>query len=333
MSILLTGGTGYIGSHIAVELIAAGHRPVIADDLSNSKASVVDRIEKITGSRPAFYEADVCDRAALRRIFDENDIEAVIHLAGLKSVAGSCAEPLRYYRNNLLSAISMLEVMRQYSCKTFVFSSSATVYSAAELPFTELSEAGSCANPYGRSKYMIERIASDAAAAEPELSVVLLRYFNPAGAHPSALIGEDPNGTPNNLMPYITKVASGELSRLRVFGSDYDTPDGTGVRDFIHVVDLARGHIAALDFALAHKGSEIFNLGTGKGCSVLELIRSFEEANGIKIDYDIVERRAGDIAASYADVSKAENILGWRAELGLADMCRDSWNYQKSRVR
>ena len=328
--ILLAGGTGYIGSHAAVALLQAGREVVIADDLSNSEESVVDRIAEITGVRPAFYRADVSDPEAVERIFAENDISAVMHFAGFKAVGESVEKPVAYYRNNLDTALTLLEAMRRHGCVSFVFSSSATVYGERNpVPYTEEMPAGGCTNPYGWTKFMIERILIDAAAADPAMSVVLLRYFNPIGAHESGLIGEKPNGIPNNLMPYITQVAAGIRERLSVFGNDYPTPDGTGVRDYIHVMDLAQGHLAALEYAEKHAGTEIFNLGTGTGYSVLEVIRAFETANGLEIPFVITARRPGDIPASYADASKAERVLGWRAERSLEDMCRDAWRWQK----
>ena len=328
--ILLTGATGYIGSHTAVELLTAGEEIVIVDDLSNSEASVIDRIEQITGKRPPFYQGDVADAALLERIFTEHEIAAVMHFAGFKAVGESVQKPLAYYRNNLDTTLTLLETMHRFGCKRFIFSSSATVYGMSEdVPFRETAPAGGCTNPYGWTKYMIEQILTDAAAADPAMSVVLLRYFNPIGAHESALIGEKPNGIPNNLMPYITQVAVGKLERLRVFGNDYPTPDGTGVRDYIHVVDLAKGHLAALRYSVEHAGTEIINLGTGTGYSVLDVINAFEKANGIRIPYEIAPRRSGDIATSYADPSKAHRLLGWTAEKTLEDMCRDSWRWEQ----
>ena len=330
MSVLLTGGTGFIGSHTAVELIEAGHSVVIADDLSNSEKSVVDRIEEITGVRPAFYQIDAADKAALQKVFEEQDIDTVIHFAGFKAVGESVEKPLEYYRNNLDTTLTLLETMRSNGCKKIIFSSSATVYSLSDdVPVTEESGPLGCTNPYGWTKYMIEQILKDACAADPELSVVLLRYFNPIGAHESGLIGEKPAGIPNNLMPYITQVAQGIREKLSVFGDDYDTPDGTGVRDYIHVVDLAKGHLAALKYADSHKGCEVFNLGTGHGYSVLDLVKTFEKVNGVEIPYVITDRRPGDIALCYADTAKAEKVLGWKAEKGIEDMCRDSWNWQQ----
>lgn len=334
MNVLLTGGAGFIGSHTAVELIAAGHGVVIADNLSNSSASVIERLERITGVRAPFYQIDVADKAALERLFAERHIDAVIHFAGLKAVGESVAKPLLYYRNNLDTTLALLETMAAHGCKRFIFSSSATVYGMTNpVPFTEDMPAGGCTNPYGWTKFMIEQILRDAAAADAELSAALLRYFNPIGAHESGLIGEQPQGVPNNLMPYLCQVAAGKLPQLRVFGDDYPTPDGTGVRDYIHVVDLAKGHAAALAYAASHTGAEAFNLGTGRGSSVLDLIRSFERVNGVEIPYAIAPRRAGDIAACWADASKAERLLGWKAQKSLDDMCRDSWNWTKKSLR
>ena len=328
MHVLLTGGTGFIGSHTAVEVIAAGHSVVIADNLANSSASVIDRIEQITGVRPRFYQIDVADKAALERVFAENELDAVVHFAGLKAVGESVAKPLLYYRNNLDTTLALLETMAEHGCKRFIFSSSATVYGMTnKVPFTEEMPAGGCTNPYGWTKFMIEQILKDTAVADPAMSVVLLRYFNPIGAHESGLIGEAPNGIPNNLMPYLCQVAAGKLPRLNVFGDDYPTPDGTGVRDYIHVVDLAKGHVAGLAYSQVHTGAEVFNLGTGRGSSVLDLVKSFEKVNGLKLPYVIAPRRAGDIAESYADASKAKRLLGWKAEKSLDDMCRDSWNW------
>ncbi len=330
MSILLTGGTGYIGSHTAVELLNRGEDVIIADNLYNSEASVVDRLEKITGRRPTFYMADVADKNSVQKIFHENEIESVIHFAGLKAVGESVEKPVEYYRNNLDTTLALLEGMRECGCKNIVFSSSATVYGMHnEAPFVETMPVGNCTNPYGWTKYFIEQILTDAAVADKDLSVVLLRYFNPVGAHSSGLIGEQPSGIPNNLMPYIMQTAAGIRHHLSVFGNDYPTPDGTGVRDYIHVVDLAKGHLKALQYAREHKGSEIFNLGTGNGTSVLELVETFQKVNNVAVPYEIVARRAGDIATCYADVTKAKKVLGWQAKLTVEDMCRDSWNWQK----
>ncbi len=329
MKILVTGGTGYIGSHTSVELLNAGYEVIIVDNLVNSKKEVVDKIETITGKKVKFYENDVCDKEALRKIFKENDhIEAVLHFAGLKAVGESVSLPIRYYENNLDSTLSLVTVMKEFDCKNIVFSSSATVYGdPEELPIPETAVVGGTTNPYGTTKYFIERILKDVCIADEDFSVVLLRYFNPIGAHESGLIGENPNGIPNNLMPYIIKVAVGELPVLNVFGDDYDTPDGTGVRDYIHVVDLAKGHICALEKALKSKGTKVYNLGTGHGYSVLELIKTFEKVNKIKVNYKIVERRPGDIAECYADASKANKELGWKATKDINDMCKDAYNF------
>ena len=330
MKVLLTGGAGYIGSHTAVEMLNAGYDVVIADNFDNSSPKVVDRIEKITGKRPALYELDVADRAAVDAMFAAEDFDAVVHFAGLKAVGESCAIPVRYYRNNIDTTLTLLEAMQKYGVNNFVFSSSATVYGIPEeVPLRE-GMPTSCTNPYGWTKYMNEQILTDAAAADKNLSVVLLRYFNPIGAHQSGLIGENPNGIPNNLMPYITQVAVGKLERLGVFGNDYPTPDGTGVRDYIHVVDLARGHLKAIEYAAEHKGTEIFNLGTGTGYSVLDIVKAFIRVNNVDIPYDIKPRRPGDIAECYADPTKAKEGLGWTAEYGIDEMCRDSWNWQKN---
>lgn len=330
-TVLLTGGAGFIGSHTAVEVIEAGCDVIIADNLSNSEAAVIDRIERITGVRPGFYQIDVADKNAVDALFEENQIDAVIHFAGFKAVGESVEKPLAYYCNNLNTALTILRAMKKYHVKNFIFSSSATVYSIAEqVPFTEESGPLGCTNPYGWTKYMIEQILQDVCVSDPELSVVLLRYFNPIGAHSSGLLGEKPNGIPNNLMPYITQVAQGIRPHLNVFGNDYPTHDGTGVRDYIHVVDLARGHVAALAFSMDHAGCEVFNLGTGKGYSVLDIVQAFEKANGVKVPYVITDRRPGDIAECYADTHKAEAQLHWKAEKGIEEMCRDAWRWQQS---
>ena len=331
MSVLLTGGAGFIGSHTAVELIRAGYDVVIADDLSNASAKVLDRIETISGTKPKFYRIDAADNAAMECVFSENQIDGVIHFAGFKCVPESTKLPLKYYRNNLDTAMTTLEVMEKYDCRAFVFSSSATVYGEHNpSPYVETMPTGTATNPYGTTKLMIEQIAMDACQANDKLSVVLLRYFNPIGAHPSGLIGEAPNGIPNNLMPYITQVAVGQREHLSVYGNDYPTPDGTGVRDYIHVVDLAVGHVKAMDYALKHTGSEAINLGTGKGSSVLEVVHAFEQASGVKIPLVITDRRPGDIASFYADASKAKKLLDWEARYSLEDMCAHSWNWQKN---
>ena len=325
--ILVTGGAGFIGSHTVVELQNAGYDAVVLDNLSNSSPESLKRVEKITGKPVKFYEADICDEAALEKVFSENDIGGVIHFAGLKAVGESCRKPLLYYRNNIGGTLNLLAVMGRHGVKSIIFSSSATVYGEPErLPLDETCRL-STTNPYGSTKLMQERILQDIYKADDEWQVVLLRYFNPVGAHESGLIGEDPNGIPNNLMPYVAQVASGKLKEINVFGDDYPTPDGTGVRDYIHVVDLARGHVAALD-KIVKSGVYIYNLGTGKGYSVLDMIHAFEKACGKTLPYEIKPRRAGDIAACYADASKAKRELGWEAENGIEEMCRDQWNWQ-----
>jgi UDP-glucose 4-epimerase len=327
MNILVTGGAGFIGSHTCVSLIEAGHNVIVADDLSNSKADVIDRIAEITGTKPKFYKTDVTDEAEVEKLFSENKIDGVIHFAGFKAVGESVELPLKYYRNNLLSTIVLANACIKHGVHKFVFSSSATVYGNNKPPFVETMPLMPATNPYGETKVISERILVDTAQANPEFGVMLLRYFNPVGAHPSGLIGEDPNGIPNNLMPYITKVANGTLPKLRVFGSDYGTPDGTGVRDYIHVVDLAEGHMAALEKMTA--GVHIYNLGTGEGTSVLQLIHAFERANNVHIPFEVVGRRAGDIAVCFANAKKAERELGWKTKRGIEDMCRDAWKFEK----
>ena len=330
-TVLLTGGTGFIGSHTAVEMINAGFDVVIADNLSNSEDAVIDKIEMITGIRPEFYNVDIADRLALNNIFEEQKVDAVVHFAGYKVVGESIDKPIEYYRNNLDTALTLIEVMKDRKVPNLIFSSSAAVYSQVkEVPCTEESGPLGCTNPYGWTKYMIEQILRDVCVSDDTASVVLLRYFNPIGAHESGLIGEKPNGIPNNLMAYITQVAEGIRQKLNVFGNDYPTPDGTGVRDYIHVVDLAKGHVAALRYSLEHTGCEVFNLGTGSGYSVLDLVETFERVNGVKVPYEIAPRRPGDIATCYADTSKARNVLGWVAEKGIEEMCRDSWRWQQS---
>ena len=327
--ILVTGGAGYIGSHACVELINAGYDVVVVDNLVNSHEKSLDRVERITGKRALFYKADVCDETALDRVFSECRIDSVIHFAGLKAVGESVEKPLEYFRNNLDASMVLCKVMRSHNVKNLVFSSSATVYSGDNLmPLTEESRTGNCTNPYGWTKYMGEQIFKALTVADSELSVVLLRYFNPVGAHESGLIGEDPQGIPNNLMPFVSQVAIGRRDHLTVFGDDYDTPDGTGVRDYIHVVDLARAHVLAVDYARKHKGCEVFNIGTGKGSSVLEMVHAFEKVCGKKIPYVIGPRRAGDLATVYADTKKANRILGFKAEYGLERMCEDTWRWQ-----
>ena len=328
--ILLTGGAGYIGSHTAVELLDAGYDVVIADDFSNSSPDVIDRIEKITGKNMMFYCIDVADKVALQHIFSEQKIDTVIHFAGFKAVGESVKKPLMYYRNNLDTTLSLLEVMQEYQVKQFVFSSSATVYGVPETVPVREEAATYCLNPYGWTKWMIEQILRDICGKDADFSAVFLRYFNPIGAHASGMIGEKPNGIPNNLLPYVAMVAEGKLQELSVFGDDYDTPDGTGVRDYIHVVDLAKGHLKAVEYAKEHKGAEIFNLGTGIGYSVLDIVKTFEQVNDVAVPYRIVERRPGDVAECYADTEKAEKVLGWKAEKSLEDMCRDIWRWQTS---
>ncbi len=329
MNVLVTGGAGYIGSHTCVELIETGHTPIVVDNLYNSSAKSLERVKEITGVEVKFYEGDVRDEALLNRIFDENEIGAVIHFAGLKAVGESVAKPLAYYDNNLVSTMVLARVMGNRGCKKIIFSSSATVYSGDnEMPLRETSKTGNCTNPYGWTKYMCEQILRDIAKADPEWSVVLLRYFNPVGAHKSGKIGEHPNGIPNNLMPFISQTAIGKRKQLSVFGNDYDTHDGTGVRDYIHVVDLAKGHVAAVDYMQSNKGEAVFNLGTGTGYSVLDMVKAFETANGIPVPYVIADRRPGDLATCYADPTKSREVLGWTAKHDQTDMCRDTWNWQ-----
>ncbi|MBO5615829.1 MAG: UDP-glucose 4-epimerase GalE [Prevotella sp.] len=331
MRILLTGGAGYIGSHTAVELYNAGHEVVIVDNLANSKEEAIKRVEKITGKEVPFVKADVRDREAMDKIFKSWKIDAVIHFAGLKAVGESCVKPLEYYENNMNATFVLLDVMRNNGCKNIIFSSSATVYGdPAIIPITEECPKGHCTNPYGQTKSMLEEVLTDVQKADNEWNVVLLRYFNPIGAHKSGLIGENPNGIPNNLMPYITQTAIGMRKELGVFGNDYDTPDGTGVRDYIHVVDLATGHVAALQAIEKNCGLAVYNLGTGHGYSVLDVVKAFEKANGLKVPYSIKPRRPGDIATCYCNPAKAKAELGWEAKYGIEDMCRDSWNFQKN---
>ena len=332
MAILVSGGAGYIGSHTCIELLNAGYDVVVADNYYNASPVVLDRIKQITGKDFRFYKADMTKHEDVERIFSEcPDITAVIQFAAYKAVGESVSKPIEYYYNNLNCTLVILDVMRHHNCHNFVFSSSATVYGdPASVPITEDFPTGATTNPYGTTKVFTERILQDVCKADPSLNVALLRYFNPIGAHKSGLIGEDPNGIPNNLMPYIAKVAIGKLEKVHVFGNDYPTPDGTGVRDYIHVMDLAEGHLAALGYAEAHAGCEVFNLGTGKGVSVLEMVNTFSSVNGVEVPYIIGERRAGDLATVYADPAKAEQVLGWHAKRTVADMCRDSWNWQKN---
>ena len=329
-TVLLTGGAGFIGSHIAVELLQRDYNVVIADDLSNARPDVPERIRQITGRAPAFYHMDAADRPALDRVFREHPIAAAVHLAGYKAVGESVQKPLAYYRNNLDTTLALLDVMADHGVHRLIFSSSATVYGDAPAPCREDMPTGGCTNPYAWTKLMIEQILRDAAKADPALSAVCLRYFNPLGAHESGLIGELPNGIPNNLMPYITQTAAGIRPELTVFGNDYPTPDGTGVRDYIHVVDLARGHVAALEFSRTSPGWEAINLGTGRGSSVLEIVETFQRVNGVAVPYRIGPRRAGDLPTCYAATDKAARLLHWHAEKDLADMCRDAWRWQQS---
>ncbi len=325
---LITGGAGYIGSHTCVELIAAGHQVCIVDNLCNSKRAVLERIARISGRAPEFFEADVRDAQALDQVFGGRQFDAVVHFAGLKAVGESVAQPLRYYDNNVAGTVMLCEAMERHGVRSLVFSSSATVYGdPASLPIAETAPL-SVTNPYGRSKLMVEDMLRDLVVAQPGWHVALLRYFNPIGAHESGLIGEDPAGIPNNLLPFVAQVAVGKLPRLRVFGNDYPTHDGTGVRDYIHVVDLARGHVAALDYLAGHAGVTTVNLGTGQGYSVLDVVRAFEQASGRSVPYETVARRPGDIAACYADPGLAASLLGWRAEFGIERMCADSWRWQ-----
>ena len=330
-TILLAGGAGYIGSHTAVELLEAGYDVVVADNYSNSCPESIKRVEEITGKSVKAYEVDIRDKTKLETVFKENKIDAVIHFAGLKAVGESVAKPILYYRNNIDTTLSLLECMEQFGVNNIIFSSSATVYGEENpVPYTEEMPRGTCSNPYGWTKAMMEQILEDAANANKELSVVLLRYFTPIGAHPSGKIGEDPQGIPNNLMPYVSQVAVGRRECLTIFGNDYPTPDGTCRRDYIHVVDLAKGHVKAINYVFGNKGTEIFNLGTGTPYSVTEIVDTFEKVNDIKINHVYGDRRAGDLPESYANADKALNILGWKTEKTLADMCRDSWNWQKN---
>lgn len=331
MAILVTGGAGYIGSHTVVELQNAGYDVVVVDNLSNSSEKSLERVAKITGKEVPFYKADILDRAALENIFAKEKIDSVIHFAGLKAVGESVAKPWEYYQNNIAGTLVLLDVMRKNGVKNIIFSSSATVYGTPDvIPITEEAPKKDCTNPYGWTKSMLEQIMTDIQKADPEWNVILLRYFNPIGAHKSGTIGDNPNGIPNNLMPYITQVAVGKLEKLGVFGNDYDTHDGTGVRDYIHVMDLAAGHVKALKKIEEKAGLRIYNLGTGIGYSVLDIVKNFEEANGVKIPYIIKERRPGDVAENYADATKAKEELGWVAEKGIKEMCEDSWRWQSN---
>ena len=327
--ILVTGGAGYIGSHTCVSLLEAGYEAVVVDDLRNSDKEALNRVEQLTGKKVVFYQFDVCDEIKLDKVFSEHKIDSIIHFAGLKAVGESVAKPLEYYDNNINSTLALCRMMLKYKVKNLIFSSSATVYDQKnEVPLSEEGVLG-CSNPYGWTKFMCEQILRDLANAHKELSVVLLRYFNPIGAHESGIIGEDPTGIPNNLLPYITQTALGRREQLTVYGNDYDTHDGTGVRDYIHVVDLAIGHTKALEYAENRTGSDAINLGTGKGYSVLDIVKAFEEVNGVKVPYVIGPRRPGDLGTVYAAPQKAKDVLGWEAEKGIEDMCRDAWRWQK----
>ena len=331
MAILVTGGAGYIGSHTCVELLNAGYEVVVVDNLCNSSEKSLERVEELTGKKVKFYKGDILDRDSLNHIFEQESIDSCIHFAGLKAVGESVSKPWEYYENNIAGTLTLVDVMRQHNCKNIIFSSSATVYGdPAQIPITEECPKGQCTNPYGWTKSMLEQVLMDIQKADPEWNVILLRYFNPIGAHKSGRIGENPNGIPNNLMPYVTQVAVGKLKELGVFGNDYATPDGTGIRDYIHVVDLAMGHVKALKKIEENAGLKIYNLGTGHGCSVMDIINNFEAANNIKIPYVIKDRRPGDIAVCYCDPHKAKEELGWEAQYGIREMCEDSWRWQKN---
>ena len=331
MKILVTGGAGYIGSHTCVELLNAGYDVVVMDNLYNASEKAIERVEQITGKKVTFYKTDMLDREGVKKIFDNEKIDAVIHFAGLKAVGESVHKPIEYYHNNMTGTLILCDEMRNHGVKNIIFSSSATVYGdPAFIPITEECPKGTCTNPYGWTKWMLEQILTDLHKADPEWNVVLLRYFNPIGAHESGLMGEDPKGIPNNLLPYIAQVAIGKLECLGVFGDDYDTPDGTCIRDYIHVCDLADGHVKAVEKLKCNPGIEIYNLGTGKGSSVLDVVKTFEKASGVKIPYEMKPRRAGDVPVNYCDATKAEKELGWKAKRDLFDMCEDSWRWQKS---
>ena len=329
MKILVTGGAGYIGSHTCIELLNAGYEVVVMDNLYNASEKAIERVEQITGKKVTFYKTDMLDREGVKKIFDNEKIDAVIHFAGLKAVGESVHKPIEYYHNNMTGTLILCDEMRNHGVKNIIFSSSATVYgNPAQIPITEECPKGTPTNPYGWTKSMLEQVLTDIHTADPEWNVILLRYFNPIGAHKSGLIGEDPKGIPNNLMPYISQVAVGKLEKLGVFGDDYDTPDGTGVRDYIHVVDLAKGHVKAINYIFSNPGLDVINLGTGVGYSVLDMVKAFGKACGKEIPYEIKPRRAGDIAMCYADPAKAARVLGWKAEKGLDEMCADTWRWQ-----
>ena len=329
MKILVTGGAGYIGSHTCVELLNAGYDVVVMDNLYNASEKAIERVEQITGKKVTFYKTDMLNREGVKKIFDNEKIDAVIHFAGLKAVGESVHKPIEYYHNNMTGTLILCDEMRNHGVKNIIFSSSATVYgNPAQIPITEECPKGQCTNPYGWTKSMMEQIMTDVQKANPDMNVILLRYFNPVGAHESGRIGEDPKGIPNNLMPYISQVAVGKLEKLGVFGDDYDTPDGTGVRDYIHVVDLAKGHVKAINYIFSNPGLDVINLGTGVGYSVLDMVKAFGRACGKEIPYEIKPRRAGDIAMCYADPAKAARVLGWKAEKGLDEMCADTWRWQ-----
>ena len=331
MAVLVTGGAGYIGSHTCVELLNAGYDVVVVDNLYNASEKALERVEEITGKKVVFYNADIRDKEAMNDIFDKEKVDAVIHFAGLKAVGESVVKPIEYYENNIAGTLNLCDVMRNHGVKNIIFSSSATVYGdPAFIPITEECPKGTCTNPYGWTKWMLEQILTDLHTSDPEWNVILLRYFNPIGAHESGRMGEDPQGIPNNLMPYIAQVAVGRRDHLTVYGGDYPTKDGTCRRDYIHVMDLANGHLKAVEYAAQHKGVEVFNLGTGTPYSVLEIIHAFESANDIKIKYEIGDRRAGDLPEFWANAEKAEKILGWKTQRTLEDMCRDTWNWQKN---
>lgn len=331
MAILVTGGAGYIGSHTCVELLDAGYEVVVLDNLSNSSEKSLDRVRDLTGKTVKFYKGDILDREILNQIFENEKIDSCIHFAGLKAVGESVAMPWEYYQNNIAGTLVLVDVMRQHNCKNIIFSSSATVYGdPTQIPITEECPKGQCTNPYGWTKSMLEQILMDIQKADKEWNVILLRYFNPIGAHKSGTMGENPNGVPNNLMPYVTQVAVGKLKELGVFGNDYATPDGTGIRDYIHVVDLAIGHVKAVQKVEENPGLKVYNLGTGHGYSVMDIIKNFEEANGVQIPYVIKDRRPGDIAICYCDPHKAKIELGWEAQFGIREMCEDSWRWQKN---